>query len=178
MNVSNALQISGRKIISLSSSLVGTQQMMKNNISRRALSSSSSRGSKNSVNVMKRPRLVKKVERGSVDGVWYCSTSSGQSRNSSSLDMGRYGLKRLDYKTLDPPVWTIPPHPPTKNVQERVLFPLTLVVVAGFGLWAYMNPEEEDMKEYWQRVSSGQILLDDDDDDDDDDEDWDDDDEE
>ena len=81
--------------------------------------------------------------------------------------MGRYGLQRLDYKTLDPPVWTVPPHPPTKSIQEKVLFPLTLVITIGFGLWAYMNPEDEDMKDYWKRVETGQILVEDDDDDDD-----------
>ncbi|KAL3916359.1 MAG: hypothetical protein SGILL_005215 [Bacillariaceae sp.] len=110
---------------------------------------------------MKRPRV--KTAGGNVDGVWY--TTSG-SRN--SLDMGRYGLKRLDYKTLDPPVWTVPPHPPTKSIQEKIIFPITLVIVAGFGAWAYLNPEEEDMTDYWKRVETGQILLDDDDDDDDD----------
>ena len=39
-----------------------------------------------------------------------------------------------------------------------------------------MNPEEDDMTEYWKRVESGQVLMDDDDDDDYDD--WDDDEEE
>lgn len=85
--------------------------------------------------------------------------------------MGRYGLRRLDFATLPPPVWSLPPHPPTKSLQERVVFPLTLVVVGGFGLWAYMNPEEEDMRDYWQRVETGRILVEDDDDDEDDD--WD-----
>jgi hypothetical protein len=82
--------------------------------------------------------------------------------------MGRYGLKRLDYATMKPPVWTAPPHPPTKTLAERVVFPASLVIAAGIGLLVYMNPEEEDMKDYWKRVESGQILLDDDDYDDDD----------
>jgi hypothetical protein len=87
--------------------------------------------------------------------------------------MGRYGLTRLDYRTLIPPVWTLPPHPPTKSWKERIAFPLTLAIVGGIALWAYMYPEEEDMQDYWKRVETGQILVDDDDDDDDD---WDDDD--
>ena len=90
--------------------------------------------------------------------------------------MGRYGLKRLNYATLEPPIWTVPPHPPTKSIAEKVLFPATIAFTASIVVWAYMNPEEEDMKEYWKRVETGQILLDDDDDDDDG-EDWDDDDE-
>jgi len=88
--------------------------------------------------------------------------------------MGKFGLKRLDYTNMKPPVWTTPPHPPTKTLAERVVFPLSIVVVAGIVLWVYKSPEEEDMKDYWKRVESGQILLDDDDDDeweDDDDED-------
>lgn len=64
-------------------------------------------------------------------------------------------------------VWTAPPHPPTKTIAERVVFPSTIAIVAGFMLWVYMTPEEEDMTEYWKRVESGQILLDLDDDDDD-----------
>jgi hypothetical protein len=31
-----------------------------------------------------------------------------------------------------------------------------------------MNPEEDDMKDYWKRVETGQILMDDDDEDDED----------
>jgi len=81
--------------------------------------------------------------------------------------MGKYGLKRLDYTTMKPPVWTAPPHPPTKTMAERVVFPLTLAVAAGVVLWMYVSPEEDDMTEYWKRVESGRILLDDDDDDDD-----------
>ncbi len=103
---------------------------------------------------------------GSVEGVWY--TSKGV--RPTTLEMGRFGLKRLNYATLEPPVWTVPPHPPTKSVTERVLFPLTIALTGAVVLWAYMNPEEEDMTEYWKRVESGQILLEDDDDDDWDDE--------
>lgn len=66
------------------------------------------------------------------------------------------------------PVWTAPPHPPTKTTAERVVFPLTLVIVAGITTWVYMSPEEDDMVEYWKRVESGRLLLLDDDDDDDD----------
>eukprot|EP00934_Nitzschia_sp_Nitz4_P007944 Nitzschia sp. Nitz4//scaffold274_size25273//7690//7950//NITZ4_008326-RA/size25273-processed-gene-0.12-mRNA-1//-1//CDS//3329545278//7934//frame0 len=84
--------------------------------------------------------------------------------------MGRYNLRRLDYASLDPPVWTVPPHPPTKSVLERLLFPLSIVATGAVVVWAYMNPEEEDMTEYWKRVESGRILWDDDDDDDDDEE--------
>lgn len=96
-----------------------------------------------------------------MEGVWY--TSKGV--RSTSLDMGRYGLKRLNYATLEPPIWTVPPHPPTKSIAEKVLFPATIAFTASIVVWAYMNPEEEDMKEYWKRVESGQILVDDDDDD-------------
>eukprot|EP00536_Pseudo-nitzschia_multiseries_P009052 jgi/Psemu1/22217/gm1.22217_g len=106
---------------------------------------------------------------GSVESVWY--TSAG---TRPALDMGRYGLKRLDYTHMKPPVWTAPPHPPTKTAAERVVFPLTLALAAGIVLWVYMSPEEDDMTEYWKRVESGQILLDDDDDDDYDDDDYDD----
>ena len=87
--------------------------------------------------------------------------------------MGRFGLKRLDYATLEPPVWTLPPQPPTKRVIERIVFPFTLLAVASVGLWVFLNPEEDDMRDYWERVETGQILVDDDDDDDD----WDDEDE-
>mmetsp|Transcript_20101 Transcript_20101/g.56997 ORF Transcript_20101/g.56997 Transcript_20101/m.56997 type:complete len:93 (+) Transcript_20101:1-279(+) len=87
--------------------------------------------------------------------------------------MGRYGLSRLNYATLEPAVWTVPPHPPTKSVTERVLFPLTVALTGAIVVWAYMNPEEDNMQEYWKRVETGQILMDDDDDDDDDEEDWD-----
>eukprot|EP00429_Kryptoperidinium_foliaceum_P001218 CAMPEP_0176014516 /NCGR_PEP_ID=MMETSP0120_2-20121206/6865_1 /TAXON_ID=160619 /ORGANISM="Kryptoperidinium foliaceum, Strain CCMP 1326" /LENGTH=115 /DNA_ID=CAMNT_0017347463 /DNA_START=275 /DNA_END=622 /DNA_ORIENTATION=- len=97
---------------------------------------------------------------GTVEGVWY--TPKGA--RSASLNMGRYGLKRINYATLEPPVWTVPPHPPTKSVTEKVLFPLTIVATGSVVLWAYMNPEEEDMKEYWKRVETGQILVEDDDD--------------
>lgn len=103
---------------------------------------------------------------GSVDTVWYRSKGV----RPTSLDMGRYGLKRLNYATLEPPVWTVPPHPPIKSIAEKVLFPATITVTALIVLWAYMNPEEEDMVEYWKRVESGQILVDDDDEEDD----WDD----
>lgn len=85
--------------------------------------------------------------------------------------MGKYGLKRLDYTTMQPPVWTTPPHPPTKTLSERIVFPLSIVLVAGIVGWVYMSPEEDDMTEYWKRVESGQILMDDDDDEYEDDED-------
>lgn len=88
--------------------------------------------------------------------------------------MGRYGLYRLNYATIEPPVWTVPPHPPTKTYTERLLFPLTLVITGAFVMWAYLNPEEDDMREYWKRVETGQILVEDDDDEDDEGEDWDD----
>ena len=116
----------------------------------------------------KSPRIYRPG--GSVDGVWY--TSKGV--RPTSLDMGRYGLKRLNYATLEPPVWTVPPHPPAKYIAEKVLFPMTIAFTLSVIVWAYMNPEEEDMTEYWKRVESGQILVDDDDDDDD----WDEDEEE
>lgn len=102
---------------------------------------------------------------GSVDSVWYTSTNK---LSSKSFEMGRYGLKRLDYNTLKPPIWQTPPHPPTKTILERTVFPLTLVIVAGVIIWAYLTPEEEDMTDYWKRVESGRILYDDYDDDDDD----------
>lgn len=116
----------------------------------------------------KRPPIFTKSNNSSgnssshVEGVWYTPQLGSVS---SQLDMGRYGLKRIDYSKLQPPVWTLPPHPPTKNVGERILFPLTLLITVGFGLWAYLNPEEEDMRDYWKRVETGQILVEDDDDD-------------
>jgi hypothetical protein len=121
----------------------------------------------------KRPRPSFEQQGASVDGLWYTTTRNKPSSSSKSLDMGRYGLRRLDYSKIDPQtaIWTVPPHPPTKSMKERIVFPLTLVIVAAFGLWTYMNPEEDDMRDYWKRVETGQILLDDDDDADDDDDD-------
>ena len=116
----------------------------------------------------KRPRL--KTAASDLQSTWYTPNKTRQ----SSLDMGRYGLKRLDYSTLEPQIWTLPPQPPTKKLAERIAFPLTLVAVASIATWAYLNPEEDDMREYWKKVETGKILVDDDDDDDD----WDDDDEE
>jgi hypothetical protein len=117
----------------------------------------------------KRPRI--KTSSADVAATWY--TSKGP--RPKSLEMGRYGLKRLDYSTLEPPVWMLPPQPPTKSTMDRVVFPLTVLITAGVVIWAYMNPEEQDMAAYWKRVETGQILEDEYDDDDDDD--WDDDDE-
>eukprot|EP00525_Craspedostauros_australis_P008639 CAMPEP_0198134350 /NCGR_PEP_ID=MMETSP1442-20131203/60028_1 /TAXON_ID= /ORGANISM="Craspedostauros australis, Strain CCMP3328" /LENGTH=158 /DNA_ID=CAMNT_0043795493 /DNA_START=177 /DNA_END=653 /DNA_ORIENTATION=+ len=97
---------------------------------------------------------------------------------STDRDMGRYGLKRIAYHTVKPPTWQLPPHPPSKTWADRFVYPLTLASIAGMGIWVYLNPEEDDMTEYWKKVESGQILLDDDDDDDDDDFDDDDDDDE
>ena len=65
----------------------------------------------------------------------------------------------------------------SKSLADRTFFPATLLIVAGFMVWVYMNPEEDDMTEYWKRVERGQVLIDDNSDDDDE-EDWDDDDEE
>jgi hypothetical protein len=107
---------------------------------------------------------------GSVESTWF--TSKGT--RPSSLDMGRFGLKRLNYATMEPPVWNLPPHPPTKSVTEKILFPVTVAMTAAVVAWAYMNPEEDDMREYWKRVETGQILVDDDDDE----EEWDEEDEE
>jgi len=89
-------------------------------------------------------------------------------------------LKRLDYTNATPRVWTAPPHPPTKTVAERVVFPLTLAIASGIVVWVYLTPEDDDMTEYWKRVESGRILYEEDDDDDcgDDDDDYDDDDDE
>jgi hypothetical protein len=114
--------------------------------------------------------------RADVEGIWY--TPRRQRNNNMNLDMGRYGLRRIDYHAIrdHPPVWTLPPHPPTKSIIERILFPLTLLLVGGLGVWAYMNPDDEDMTDYWKRVETGQILVEDDDDDDDDEDDDDDDD--
>jgi hypothetical protein len=116
----------------------------------------------------RRPRLAKSNAM-SLEGSWYTPKAS----RPTSLDMGRYGLKRLDYKIVDAPAWPLPPHPPNKSMADKIIYPSTLITIAAIAIWAYMNPEEEDMKDYWKRVESGQILMDDDDDDD-----WDDDDEE
>lgn len=110
----------------------------------------------------KRPRL--KNSSNDVGDVWYTTRKPIP----SSLDMGHYGLKRLDYNNLVPPVWTLPPQPPTKRMAEKIAFPLTILAVIGIGFWVYLNPEEDDMTEYWKRVETGQILVDDDDDDEDD----------
>ena len=111
----------------------------------------------------KRPRIS--TASGSVEGTWY--TSKGAR---TTLEMGRYGLARLNYATIEAPIWTLPPHPPTKSLTEKFLFPTTIAATAAIALWAYMNPEEEDMRDYWKRVETGQILMEDDDDDWDDDE--------
>ena len=133
----------------------------------------------------KRPRITKQPKDGSVEKTWYTGSasrpsSSSSSSSSASLEMGKYGLKRIDYTKVKPPFWPPPPHPPAKTFLEKYLYPFTLLTIASIAVWAYFNPEEEDMKEYWKRVESGQILLDDDDEDDydDNDEDWEDDDEE
>lgn len=119
-----------------------------------------------------KPKVAKAP--GSVEQTWYNSSRPTQTL---SLDMGQYGLKRIDYSKLaEPPVWTLPPHPPNKSWADRIIYPTTLLAIGATFLYVYLNPEEEDMKEYWQRVESGQILYDDEDDDDDDD--WEDDDEE
>lgn len=109
-----------------------------------------------------RPRL--KTASADISNAWYSSTRA----KPSSLEMGRYGLKRLDYRAMEPPVWTIPPHPPTKSTSDKVVFPITLLAIGTIVTWAYLNPEDEDMKDYWKRVETGQILEDDDDDYDDD----------
>jgi hypothetical protein len=105
-----------------------------------------------------------------MNDIWYTTTTKS-SKSGSSLEMGRYGLKRLDYNTIKPTVWQAPPHPPTKTMLERSVFPMTLIITASLIIWAYLTPEEENMTDYWKRVESGQILFDDDDNDDDDDDD-------
>jgi hypothetical protein len=154
MQISSIPKIQTSRLLSTTTSL----RFLRNNhntnncnVAHRPFSASKGSGGKS----MKRPS-IKTAGVGRVEGVWYTTLGSR-----SSLDMGRYGLKRLDYKTLDPPAWTVPPHPPTKLIEEKVMFPLTLVIVVGFGVWAYMNhPEDEDMKDYWKRVETGQILVD------------------
>jgi hypothetical protein len=100
---------------------------------------------------------------GTVETSWYTTKRP----RSPSLEMGKFGLKRLNYAAMEPPVWNLPPHPPTKSVLEKVLFPLTVAMTAAVVFWAYMNPEEDDMQEYWKRVETGQILMEADDDEDD-----------
>jgi hypothetical protein len=121
---------------------------------------SSKHQSKNSTN--SRPRL--KTTSTDLNSTWYSSTRP----RPATLDMGRYGLTRVDYKTLEPPVWTVPPHPPIKTTSDKVVFPLTVFTIGCIIAWAFLNPEDEDMKNYWKRVETGEILYDDDDDDDDD----------
>lgn len=126
--------------------------------------------------VAKRPNVATNDKNNTVTvkGLWYTSSSSRPNNAASSnLDMGRYGLRKIDYSKIDPQtaaVWAVPPHPPTKSMQDRVIFPLTLLIVGGFGIWAYLNPEDEDMRDYWKRVETGQILMDDDEEDEEDDE--------
>ena len=110
-----------------------------------------------------------------VEASWYTPT---QALSATSLDMGRYGLKRLDYTKLrsDSYIWQLPPHPPNKSWADRIIYPTTIFLVFAVTMWVYFNPEEEDIRDYWKRVESGQILVEDDDDEDDDDDDDDDDD--
>lgn len=145
------------------------------NFTRRCFLSSLSKGSKPRGST-KKPRVkLSSPGSGSPEAMWCKSaTPSSSDARVKSLEMGRYGLERLDYTTMKPPVWTAPPHPPTKTTAERMVFPISIAVAAGFALWVYMSPEEEDMTEYWKRVESGQILMYDDDDGDDDDDDDDD----
>ena len=133
-----------------------------------------SKGRKPTLGARSKRARVSKPKEASLDSTWYTSKSNNASR-AAMLDMGRYGLQRLDYSVVDPPFWPPPPHPPAKTFLEKYLYPATLLTIAGIAAWAYMNPEEEDMKEYWKRVESGQILEDDDDDYD---EDWEDEDDE
>lgn len=73
--------------------------------------SSSSGGGKGNKNVPKRPRVGGGTSKNSsnLDGVWYSTSKPPSTKN---LDMGKYGLKRLDYNKMEVPVWTVPPHPP------------------------------------------------------------------
>ena len=79
------------------------------NLNRSDVRNFSTKGGKN-VNQTKRPRLSdNKSLKNNLDGVWY---STNKPLSSKNLDMGKYGLKRLDYNTIEVPVWTVPPHPP------------------------------------------------------------------
>ena len=72
--------------------------------------SSSGKGKHN--NVPKRPRVGgggSNSSKSNLDGVWYSTSKPPSTKN---LDMGQYGLKRLDYNKIEVPVWTVPPHPP------------------------------------------------------------------
>ena len=93
---------------------------------RRFLSSKSNKGK------AKKPKLSKPGA-GSVEAMW-CTSARGP-KSTMPLEMGKYGLKRLDYTTMQPPVWTTPPHPPTKTLSERIVFPLSIVLVAGIVGW-------------------------------------------
>jgi hypothetical protein len=125
--------------------------------------------------VKKRARVTANAKsfEGSVENTWYIPKNVPlKGLEASALEMGRYGLKRLDYNIVKPSLLPPPPHPPGKTFLEKYLYPFTLLTMASLGVWAYLNPEQDDMKEYWKRVETGQILMDDDDDDDE--EDWDD----
>jgi hypothetical protein len=133
--------------------------------------------------VKKRARVTAHAKsfEGSVENTWYIPkkvplVKGLEASASASLEMGRYGLKRLDYNIVKPSLLPPPPHPPGKTLLEKYLYPFTLLTMASLGVWAYLNPEQDDMKEYWKRVETGQILMDDDDDDEE--EDWDDEDDE
>merc|ERR1719223_1292823 len=90
----------------------------------------------NGISSKKKHRLLKQQHFGTeissphsiLNNTWY--TPSSLSSNKNSLEMGRYGLKRLDYGVTEPTVWTIPPHPPSKTLQERLVFPSTLIIVS------------------------------------------------
>ena len=103
--------------------------------------------------------------------------------SSYSASAAPYGLQMVDYKTTEPPRWTLPPHPPIQGgaASYRIAQYLGpgLAAMAFLGMvYVYFNPDD-DMVEYWRQVEQGNVPLegddDDDEDDDDDDDEWEDD---
>ena len=96
----------------------------------------------------------------------WAKTSSSQ--KADPLDVGRYGMRRVDYST-PPPRWPMPAHPPPPTGWRRWVFPVSLTMSLALFGWIYTH-QEDDIQDYWRAVDAGQVPLGDDDDDDDDDE--------
>ena len=84
----------------------------------------------------------------------------------------------VDY-SVPPPVWYLPPHPPSARKGRSGIFTpqnLSYILMGSFIVFAIYiyNNQDEDIYDYWKQVEQGNVPLDDDDDDLDDDDDHDD----
>jgi len=85
----------------------------------------------------------------------------------------------VDYTSIEPPFWQLPPHPPVKGggaVTQRAQY-LAPILAGGalLGLvYIYFN-QDDTMIEYWRQVEQGNVPLEGDDefDDSDDNDEWD-----